>query len=135
MNKSSIYVSQKALILNDKEEVLALERSKSAPSRPLHWDLPGGDLEFGEEASFSILREVEEETGIINVELNLFDVESHITEKGEFWVTIAYIGKVKNTKVVLSEEHSDYKWKTPDQFIKLKISPKIERFVKKLLSN
>ncbi|NIN92255.1 NUDIX domain-containing protein, partial [bacterium] len=83
------------------------------------WDLPGGDLDFGEEAIEGLIREVEEETGLKIRNPLPFDVESHINKEGDFWITIAYKAKADSEKVVLSFEHNDFKWLTPEEFLEL----------------
>lgn len=50
------------LVLNEKEEVLLIHRRGK-------WDLPKGKLEKGEKLEDCAVREVEEETGLVNVKL------------------------------------------------------------------
>jgi 8-oxo-dGTP diphosphatase len=130
-----IGVSQKAIIFNERKEVLAIHRTKTAPSNPNKWDFPGGDLDFGEDAIKGITREVKEEVEIEIKNLKPFDVESHVNEKGDFWVTIAYIAKAISDKVVLSFEHDEFKWLTAKEFLRLESSEKLKLFVKKLTTH
>jgi 8-oxo-dGTP diphosphatase len=125
-------VSQKAVILNEKGEFLVIHRTTTAPSNPNKWDLPGGDLDFGEEAIKGLIREVKEETGLEIKDVKPFDVESHIDEKGEFWVTIAYRAKTTSEEVILSFEHDEFRWVTAREFLKLESSNKLRRFVNNL---
>ncbi len=94
--------------------------------------MPGGDIDFGEDAVESIIREIKEETGLEIKELKPFDVEFHINEKGEFWITIAYKTEANSNKVTLSFEHDEFKWVSVEEFRKLKSSNKIKRFVNNL---
>mgnify|MGYP001589925562 CR=1 FL=1 len=55
--------SQKAFVFGKNGKFLTMRRTKTAPSNPLRWDLPGGDVEFGEDPLKSIVREVGEESG------------------------------------------------------------------------
>lgn len=57
-------VVMKAILYREDGRLLALRRSKTAPIRPLEWDLPGGELELGEDANEGILREIKEETAL-----------------------------------------------------------------------
>src|SRR3989344_5432691 len=100
MNK--IGVSQKVVILNSEGKLLTIRRSETAPAGPLHWDLPGGDLDYGEDPIQGIVREVKEETGLIIENPELFDVEAHVNPDDEFWVTIAYRARSVSEDVVLS---------------------------------
>lgn len=58
-----IGVSQKAIIFNKENKILVIRRSKTAPYGALTWDLPGGDLDYGEDAITGVIREIKEETG------------------------------------------------------------------------
>jgi len=131
MNKTG--VSQKAVILNKEGKFLIIQRSATAPSNPHKWDLPGGDLDFGENPTEGILREIKEETGLIVKDIKPFDVYSNINDIGDFWVTIAYVAKAISEKVNLSYEHNDFKWITVKEFSKLESSDKIKQFINNLL--
>lgn len=131
-NMKKIGVSQKAIIFNEQERLLILRRSKTAPYGALIWDLPGGDLDYGEDAIIGITREIKEETGLDVRELKPFDVESHINDRKEFWVTIAYVGKTSSDNVSLSYEHDRHKWIEPKEAEKIETADKIKRFIKNI---
>ncbi len=124
-------VSMKALVFNIKGELLTLFRTETAPTRPNTWDLPGGDLDFGEEPDKAILREIKEEIGLKVEDLKIFDAEAHIIkDENIHWITLGYRCVALTTDVILSWEHSDYKWVTPEEFLKLESAPKLQRFVR-----
>ncbi len=129
--EEKIGVSQKAILYREDGTILMIRRSKTAPSRPLWWDLPGGELEFGEDTIAGIIREVKEETGLEIQNPELFDVISDFNDKGEFWVTICYKAKPVATNVVLSFEHDDYQWIRPEEFQEFQASPRNKKFVEK----
>lgn len=133
-NMDKVGVSQKAIILDKEGKFLALRRSKTAPARPLSWDLPGGVLDFGEDPIKGIIREIKEETGIAVENIEPFDVEAHIAPNKEFWVTIAYRTQRSSEDVKLSFEHDEFIWLSPKDFLKLESSEKLRRFVEKLLT-
>ena len=112
---------------------MAIRRTETAPTRPLCWDLPGGDLEFGEDPMQGIIRETKEEVGLNFEYLELWDIAAIVVPEGDFWVTIAYKAKYDSGEVKLSYEHDEFKWVTPEEFLQLKSSEKLQRFVKKLL--
>jgi len=89
-------------------------------------------LDYGENAIKGITREIKEETGLNVKELKAFDVESHVNNKREFWVTIAYICKTDSDNVNLSYEHNQYKWIDPKEIKELEAMDKIKRFIAKL---
>ena len=126
-----IFVSQKAILFKKDGKILTIRRSKTAPSRPLQWDLPGGTLDFGEDAREGIIREIKEETNLEIKDLKVIDVISGADAKGEFWMTICYVAKAVTSDVILSYEHDDFKWITPYEFAKLKASPRNKKFVEK----
>lgn len=128
-------VSQKAILLDSAGKLLALQRSDTHPSKPLTWDLPGGDLSFGEEPYAGIEREIKEETGLSVRNLKPFDVESQKTDSGDFWITIAYKTSDFDGNVKLSYEHSAFEWLPPQTFLSLKSAPKLQRFVKNVIKN
>ncbi|MDD5145584.1 MAG: NUDIX hydrolase [Candidatus Pacebacteria bacterium] len=129
-----IFLTQKAIIVNENGSFLAIRRSKTDPARPLFWDLPGGGLDFSEDAKQGIIRETKEETGLDVENFKVKDVISRLNDRGEFWITIFYVGKTTASKVILSYEHDDYKWTAADEFLKLKISPTLQKFVEKFKS-
>lgn len=125
--------SQKAIIINKKGEILIIFRTKSAPTRPNSWDLPGGDLEFGEDAQESIIREIREETGLKVNGLRPFDVEAKINSNSDYWITVAYLACTNDGKVILSSEHNKSMWVNISKFLELNTSPRAERFIKNLV--
>lgn len=60
-----IYKAGGGLVFNEKQEVLAIFRSG-------FWDLPKGKQEKGETIDQTAIREVQEETGLVNIELKEF---------------------------------------------------------------
>ena len=134
-NKQKVGISQKAILVDKNGKILAIRRTKTAPSRPLHWDLPGGAIDFGEDAKKSIEREIKEETGLKVKNLKIIDVFSGFSNNKNFWVTICYMAEPTSQKIVLSYEHDYFKWVTPKEFQKLKASPRNKRFVKSFMRN
>ena len=132
---NQIGASQKAIIFNEQGKFLTLRRTSTALTRPNTWDFPGGDLDFGEDAISSIIREIKEETGLEVKDLKPFDVESHINEDGDFWITIGYTAIAVSEKVVLSFEHNEFKWVTAKEFLELESAPKFRRFIGNLKQN
>ena len=133
--RKKIGVSQKAVIIGNDGKILAIRRSDTHPFRPLGWDVPGGDLEFGEDAKKGIRREIKEETGLSVGDLKVADVFSVSNGRGEFWVTVCYSAIALTGKVKLSWEHDDFRWVTPKEFQKLDAGAKIKKFVKDLFSS
>lgn len=125
--------SQKAIIFNRDGKMLTIFRTETAPTRPNTWDLPGGDLDLGEDATASIIREITEETGLKVTNVRPYAVESLINPEGTFWITVAYYAQTSDDRVTLSYEHNDYRWVTIDEFTKINTSNRAKRFIDNLL--
>lgn len=125
----NVFVSQKVILFDGDDRILTIRRTETAPSRPLHWDLPGGDIEIGNDLKIDIAREVREETSIEINNLHIIDAVSGFNDKQEFWITICYTAQPISKEVILSYEHDEYRWVTPEEFLKLKISPRIKKFI------
>jgi 8-oxo-dGTP diphosphatase len=129
-----IGVSQKTILCRADGKFLTIRRSATAPYRSLNWDLPGGDLDFGEDARVGMIREIKEETGLEVSDLKVIDAISALNDSGEFWMTICYSGHPATENVKLSYEHDDLRWVTPDEFQTLEASPRIKKFVERFYS-
>jgi len=58
-------VSAYGLVTDSNSRILLGRLSKAIPRWTGYWTLPGGGLNFGEDAKDAVVREVEEETGMI----------------------------------------------------------------------
>lgn len=102
-------------ILNDKGEVLLVKRSDSDDFLPGLWELPGGGTEFGEHPVKGLQRELKEEIGLeVTVGKPLY-VDDYFMEQQDakiHRVEISFECMVgdKGQEVILSHEHSAYKW-------------------------
>ena len=118
-------VAQKAIIrIND--TYLVLKRSKDAKVYPSYWDFAGGKIEHGENHKDALAREVKEETGI---EILVEDSEFIYIEEdvGHAYCVLFGCEKSKG-EVKLSSEHTEFKWVTKEQALKLKLEPYLKEF-------
>jgi 8-oxo-dGTP pyrophosphatase MutT (NUDIX family) len=88
-----------------------------------HWDFPKGNVEKGESELETVKREVEEETGIKEIEIiDGFKekVGYYYRMKGQLvYKTVNYyLAKTSEKEVKLSYEHEDYAWVTIDEALK-----------------
>lgn len=133
LKPQKIGLAQKAFVFNEEGKFLTLRRTKTAPSNPLKWDLPGGDVEFGELPQAAMLREIKEESGLRVKELRAFDTHSYIDKrKGEYWFQVAYRARTISNSVRISWEHDQYKWVSVEQFLKLPASNTLKKFTRTL---
>ena len=77
------------------------------------WELPGGHIHLGEKSKIGAKREVMEETGIRISKLKTIVVTKNFK---------LYAAMPRNSKVNLSDEHTDYTWVTKQQVKQLKLS-------------
>ena len=101
----------KALVLAD-NKLLLLLRNSTDTRRPLQWDLPGGSVDAGEDVKMACAREIAEEAGI-TVNVTDLKVTFAMTEMVTDDVSCSFLFFrviTDTTEVVLSHEHSDFRW-------------------------
>ena len=100
----TFYITQSVALWNDSGGFLALRH------RTGKWLLAGGHINAGEDWRPALLRELREETGYGDVEIgDIFQVDSWVSSEGPQY-GIYFLGKVRNDKVKLSDEHIEYRW-------------------------
>ena len=70
------------LVLKD-NKILLCKISKQFPKAAGFWTLPGGGLEFGEDPADTVVREVEEETGLLIKPLSVAGIDSFTQEDND----------------------------------------------------
>lgn len=118
MNTVKLFVAVKAVIFNDKGEVLVIRESPKYldSTQTGRFDVPGGRITPGESLDIALKREVMEETGLTVDVGSVFHVaEWRPVVKGEEWQIIGLFFKCKalSSQVVLSNDHDAYKWINP----------------------
>lgn len=118
--KTYFLVSQKAIILNQKNDILLLQRSDKVESGG-KWNLPGGGFEEGEQPTDSIKREIVEEVGIEVVDINPFGFYS-FKNKEDNLIVIYYKSKIPSTDIKLNWEHESFRWVTREEALGMDIT-------------
>jgi mutator protein MutT len=113
----------KVVVLNDKGEILLLQRKEDQPF-PKKWDLPGGHLVVGETWEDGAKRETKEET---NLDLRTIEM---ILDKGKnkYFKSTDWGGEVFSSEDL--PEHDDYRWAAPDNLDDLDVSKIYLRIIK-----
>lgn len=88
-----------------------------------HWDFPKGNIEAGENEKQAALREIQEETGITDIELiNDFRIPikyryrhgGRLVQKE----VVLFLAKTHTKQVMLSHEHIGFAWKNHQDAMK-----------------
>jgi mutator protein MutT len=112
-------LGQKALIINNKGEILIIKRSQNVGKSNL-WDFPGGRLQIGEGLRTALLREVKEETSMtvtkILMPLNIVTLLNGANKDNQI-LRIIYLCEAKGD-IKLCTEHTAYKWIKPKDALK-----------------
>jgi len=109
-------IGTKSVIVKD-GKVLLIRRSNYDTHMAGKWDLPGGRLEPGERIFDGHKREVMEETKLI-IEI-LEPVRCWSAERlGEKHAGVTLLSKHMEGSVILSNEHTEFKWVSPEEMQK-----------------
>tara|TARA_Y100000310_G_C20686329_1_gene819260 strand:- start:186 stop:671 length:486 start_codon:yes stop_codon:yes gene_type:complete len=115
------FLSQQAVIFNKAGEVLALQFSNYDSDKIAgKWTLPGGTMDESDESThIGLRREVREETGIDVDVLHPVRVGKFINFDGRKRILALYLCKSNSDFNELSHEHTQFKWLSVEQAIKL----------------
>lgn len=110
--KRSIDVAN-VLLQNSSSEVLLLQRATRL-AHPHIWGLPGGMIDKGEADLLAGIRELEEETGIVEGDITIAGIKRFLVQTPSEDIRITNIHAVSSRQelpIVLSpDEHIAYKW-------------------------
>lgn len=104
-----------------KDNQVLLIRRKDAPFANM-WAFPGGFANEGEEPLATALRELQEETGVIGVELELVGVFGKPKRDPRGWVvSVAFLADVTGREIhpVAADDAADTMWVSADTFMQL----------------
>lgn len=108
------FIAVKALICYE-DKILLIRRSEETRGDFNKWEFPGGRLEFGESPEQALKREVKEEVGIGIQDLELINAWDFLKDKDIQIVGLTYICRAFDCDVILSKEHTNFKWVLRDQ--------------------
>jgi bis(5'-nucleosidyl)-tetraphosphatase len=101
-----------------------------------HWDFPKGMVEEGEEPRAAALREVEEESGIADLEFEWGDGSTETGPYSRGKVARYFIASTRTAAVQLLDnpeigrpEHAEFRWASLDDASKL-VSPRLQPVLK-----
>jgi 8-oxo-dGTP diphosphatase len=100
-------VGVEAMIVNDHNEILFLKRNN--PPVKGEWWFAGGRIKRGETFEEALRREVKEETGLDIDIIRFIGVYNRLFPERHD-ITLGFLCKCRNEKVILNDEHSEYKF-------------------------
>jgi colanic acid biosynthesis protein WcaH len=103
----SIPIASVEAVISKDNSLLFLRRINS-PAKGQWW-FPGGRIRKGETLGDALSREVKEETDLEVIESERVNVYSRIFDERHD-ITIVYLCKCKGDKIVLNDEHSEYRY-------------------------
>ena len=115
------------VIINNQGRILILKRSPAEYYAGL-WDFPGGTVEKGETLQQAAIREVKEESGLeIKLDKNYFYTYHYQDKELDVY---GFKADFASGKVVLSEEHVEFKWISKDEYKTLEYTPSVGAIIK-----
>ncbi len=111
MNSS---IAVKALIVNDKQELLLIRRRDNDVHKPGTWEIAGGRLDAGEDPFLGMIREAKEETNLDIEVKEPLGVHHFTRDDGQVITMIVFLCGAVSGEVKLSEEHTDFEWLNVD---------------------
>ncbi len=129
----------KALIKDKYENYLFLRRS-SNNTYPGFWEIPGGNLDPNENLTTGLLRELQEETGLTKVDVDIdfnkvfIDSFLNVEKSNELVINIIYFGQMltESTIITAPEEHDSYAFMTTEQIKKLELRYSLQQAIDKI---
>lgn len=100
-----------------KESLILLGKRKPGGSIGGKWEFPGGKVKHSESHNEALIREYQEELGII-IEVKKYIATANFTHKDEDFKLFAYEISTQDYNFSL-REHSEFKWFTIDEIISI----------------
>lgn len=130
-----------SLLKNEEGKILLLKRSQKVSTYKGRWGIVAGYVESGETPYETAIKEIREEVGIDEDEIELIK-ELDPVEFTDFYDGKIYDWKIypfifiikKKGKINIDWEHLEYCWIHPTDIEKYNTVPRLKEIVKKLLS-
>ncbi len=115
-------------VIEDSGKYLLIKRSSSSKFFPSKWDFPGGKVDVGERFEESVVREVKEETAM-KIRVGKLIFEGRINENNKNIHYKVYSIENFEGEIILSLDHSKFKWASKEEILGLEITPFVKLFI------
>lgn len=137
MAEKKFFVGVKGIIVKQ-EKVLLIKANKKLEGRD-HWEVPGGRIDTNELIEEALIRELHEEVpNIKNIQkheiLHAHRIERDVKDDVSLVLVFFRVTADFDGEPQLSQEHTDYKWATYDEAMKLAY-PAVAEAIKVAYSN
>ncbi len=114
----------KAIIIKDNKMLFVKEKDDN------WWNLPGGGIDYGEDAMPALVRELAEEIGVSEAQVQEISTPLFVSTDGEVdavpRLNIYYWVKIEDGSEKLGKDVEDMQWMSADQIAELPLSPSLE---------
>ncbi len=108
MKDIQFHITVKGIVIYN-NKILIMKKVKPSSDGYGYWELPGGGLEYGETPHEALIRELKEETGLTIKVIKPVYTFTAIRPNYQT-VGIGFLSIPTNDQVVLSHEHTEYKF-------------------------
>jgi len=132
MEEVHFHITVKGVVIYH-NKILVLKRTRPSSDGYGYWEFPGGGLEYGETPHQALIRELKEETGLdIHILKPVYTFTAIRPDSNYQTVGIGFLCIPTNDHVVISDEHTDYRF-VDEEELKTLLSPTIYADVEKTL--
>jgi mutator protein MutT len=118
----------KALVTDQKNQILVLRRSGTHPRFAYQPDFPGGIVEDNETAQVGVVREIEEEVGLQFLPESMKLVYEKQPSDDRLYLLFTVQASEIQPEIHISWEHDQYTWLTRDELLNQPLPEHADRY-------
>ena len=121
------------IVQNPDGKILLLRKSMDDSIYPGKWSFCSGYVKEFEAGEDSVLREIQEETGLTGAIIKRGKIVEIIDEViGRHWIVACFLCTVDSDDIKLCHENSEFRWVTPKEIHSFDMVPGLEKDLKAL---